>query len=251
MQVAVAEAVAVAALMDDDAFPSARRVVVGQVVEHVVHPVAAQYDRLLQTALYRQLSVDMQRRLVVEHEPCALAESQLRAFLHHERVVDDVGLVGQERCVLVDDHALRDVGVNGASGQDDSLLRSVLQQEVKFFLEVERLRAAHFGRRHLDAYDETVVPEHLEVVPDAVGQEASVHVDAEVTCCSALEQNGTDAHAVAVLVEGIERLGAARNGAHQRVEGNGVLREGEPEVRIVRKALVVRAGHGQKCQKRQ
>ena len=53
VQVAVSQHVAKAAMMDDDALPTAWRVVIEKVVEHVVHPVASQNDGLLQGAFHQ------------------------------------------------------------------------------------------------------------------------------------------------------------------------------------------------------
>ena len=193
----------------------------------------------------------MQGCLVVEHEPRAFGKRERHAGVHHERVVDDVGLVGQKHHVLVDNEsAPLNVGIDGAAAKHDGLLCAVLQEEMQLVLEVERLGGSYLGRRHLDADDEAVVLQHLEVVPDAIGEVASVHIDAEQALGASFELNRGDAHAVAVIVEGIERLCAAGNRADERVEGNRVLRELEAKAGIVREAFIVGASRGKQGEQR-
>ena len=246
VEVALGEFVAEASAMDDDAFPAAWRVVVEEVVEHVVHPVASKHDGLLDASLHNQFPIDVECCFVVEHERGAFCERKRSTGHYGKRVVDDIRLVGQQGGVFGDDDALLlYVGIDGAAGEDDGLLSSILQEEVQLVLEVSRFVAACFGRRHLDANHEAVVAKNLEVMQLSARKEASIHVDTEVTRLSAFELNGAYAHSVAVVVEGVECLCAAGNGADERVEGDSVLRESKSEVGIVREALVVGASHDQ------
>ena len=105
MQVALIELIAVTAIMNDDTFPTAWCVVVEKIVEHVVHPVASQNDGFLQGAFHQEPSINMQCCFVVEHECCPFGKREGCAFLDHERVVDDIRLISQERSVLLDDQA--------------------------------------------------------------------------------------------------------------------------------------------------
>ena len=59
VQVELAEDVAQAAAMDDDAIPAAGCVVVEEIVEHVVEPVAPEDDGLFDGSLDEQLPTDM------------------------------------------------------------------------------------------------------------------------------------------------------------------------------------------------
>ena len=246
MQVALEQFATVAAAMNDDAFPAARSVVVAEVVEHVVHSVAAQDDGILYAALHDEFAIDMQRRLVVEHQRRALGECECCIGVHYERVIDDVGLVGQERSVLFDNQAsLLDVGINGTACKDDGLQSSILQAEVQLVCEVERLVAASFWRCHLDAHHQAVVTQHLEVIPNPPCQETSIHIHTEMTVGTTLQLYGTDAHPVAIVVVNVECLGAAGYGADQRVEGDGICREGKPEPWVVRETFIVGAGRNQ------
>ena len=116
---------------------------------------------------------------------------------------------------------------------------------MQLVLKVEWLCASDLRRGHLDANDKTVMLQDLKVVPHAVGKVSSIYVNSEATVSTSFKLYGTDAHAVPVIVEGIECLCTTGNGADERVEGYGVLRESKPKVRVVRETLVVGTSHNQ------
>lgn len=74
--------------------------------------------------------------------------------------------------------------------------------------------------------EETVFFQYLDVGEQ--GSAMPIDIDAETTCATTRQKDGTDADAVLVAVENLKSLGRTANSGENRVETNGVGFETEP-----------------------
>ena len=208
------EQVVLGVLMDMDTAPLAADTVVGQIVEHVIKPVATHH-----TVFGLQGTIDVKSGPVMEEER-RIPDGQRSPLLHLYATKDDQRRCRFDQRVLRDHRRIEFLGIPHPGLQTDLLFDATLKGEQQVVLHKHRLLFPGLSRCQFHKHEEAVIAAYLHIrCLRAIGivEIDTVYIHPIARLVTSLEADAVHADARIILIMHPERIGRRRGTAEDRI----------------------------------